>query len=720
MRSFVPKTLAVVRPERAAIVVAALVLACSAAEVTGPNESIQTILVAPPTATVAVGATLSLEAEVRTATGDVIGSQRIAWSSEDVAIAEVSSTGVVTGLKVGTVLIAASARGHDAFARVTVNPTPVASVRLSSTHQSLFVGQVTQLTADPLDGSGRLLANRPVTWTSSDVDIATVTESGLVTALSPGGTIITATAEGRSAFASITVAAIPIASVVITPAVNEVFVGQTTQLTAEARDVSGAPLTDRVIVWATNRPQVATVTSEGLVTAISSGTATITASSEGRSATATVNVSPRPVSSVVLSPGQATMTAGQSLQLTVSLTDDHGQVLTGRQVSFATSNVQVATVSAIGLVTGVAPGSVTITAISEGSTGTATILVTPEPVASVDISPASGSVVVGSTLQLYATPRSAAGQPLSGRTITWSSGAPGLASVSATGLVTGLTIGNAVVLASVEGRQGSAMIIVRQVPVASITINPASATTAVGQTVTLSATTLDATGNVLTGRVVGWSSSDQTVATVDNNGVVTGIAAGTVTVSASSEGQSNTATVQVTASVATAMLVVVSPAQANVAVGQSVQLSAVVRDANGTVISNAPVTWSTSNRFLAGVSSTGVVTGVAAGTATITAISGTASGTASISVQVPLAAVDRIVVTPRDPTIDVGKTVQLVATLTDQQGNVLTGRTVTWTSSDQSRATVSNTGLVSGIRSGSVTITASSGGKSGSVTVRVK
>ena len=720
LRSFVPKTLAVVRPERAAIVVAALVLACSAAEVTGPNESIQTILVAPPTATVAVGATLSLEAEVRTATGDVIGSQRIAWSSEDVAIADVSSNGVVTGLKVGTVLIAASARGHDAFARVTVNPTPVASVRLSSTHQSLFVGQVTQLTADPLDGSGRLLANRPVTWTSSDVDIATVTESGLVTALSPGGTIITATAEGRSAFASITVAAIPIASVVITPAVNEVFVGQTTQLTAEARDVSGAPLTDRVIVWATNRPQVATVTSEGLVTAISSGTATITASSEGRSATATVNVSPRPVSSVVLSPGQATMTAGQSLQLTVSLTDDRGQVLTGRQVSFATSNVQVATVSATGLVTGIAPGSVTITALSEGSTGTAAIVVTPEPVASVDISPASGSVVVGSTLQLYATPRNAAGQPLSGRTITWSSGAPGLASVSATGLVTGLTIGNAVVLASVEGRQGSAMIIVRQVPVASITINPASATTAVGQTVTLSAKTLDATGNVLTGRVVGWSSSDQTVATVDNNGVVTGIAAGTVTVSASSEGQSNTATVQVTASVATAMLVVVSPAQANVAVGQSVQLSAVVRDANGTVISNAPVTWSTSNRFLAGVSSTGVVTGVAAGTATITAISGTASGTASISVQVPLAAVDRIVVTPRDPTIDVGKTVQLVATLTDQQGNVLTGRTVTWTSSDQSRATVSNTGLVSGIRSGSVTITASSGGKSGSVTVRVK
>ena len=720
LRSFVPKTRAGVRPERAATVIAALVLACSTAEVTGPNESIETILVAPPTATVAVGATLLLDAEVRTATGDVIGGQRVSWASEDAGIAEVSSTGVVTGLKVGTVLIAASARGHDAFARVTVNPTPVASVRLSSTHQSLLVGQVAQLTADPLDASGRLLENRQLSWTSTDVDIATVTESGLVTALSPGGAIITVTAEGRSAVASITVSAIPIANVVVTPAVNNLFVGQTTQLTAEARDASGAPLTDRVIVWATSRPQVATVTSQGLVTAISSGTATITATSEGRSATATVNVTPRPVGSVVLSPGQATLSAGQTLQLTVSLTDDQGKILTGRQVSFATSNVQVATVSAAGLVTGVSPGTVTIRAISEGSSGMATVTVTPEPVAFVDISPPSGSLFVGSALQLFATPRNAAGQPLTGRTITWSSSAPGLASVSAAGLVTALVAGNAVIIATIEGKQGSAMITVRQVPVASITINPASATTTVGQSVTLSAQTLDAAGNVLTGRVVGWSSSDQTVATVDNNGVVTGIAAGTVTISASSEGQTAAATVQVTSAPSVATVVVVSPAQANLTVGQNVQLSVVVRDANGNVMSSAPVTWSTSNASLAGVSSSGLVTGVAAGTVTVTATSGSARGTATINVQAQQAAVDKIVVTPKDPSIDPGKTVQLTATLLDKQGTVLTGRTVTWTSADTRLATVSSTGLVTGVRRGDVNITASSGGKSGSTKVRVK
>ena len=98
------------------------------------------------------------------------------------------------------------------------------------------------------------------------------------------------------------------------------------------------------------------------------------------------------------------------------------------------------------------------------------------------------------------------------------------------------------------------MITVRPVPVATITISPVFTAMQVGQSVTLSAMTRDAAGNVLTGRVVGWSSSDQAVATVDNNGVVTGIAAGTVTISASSEGQTSAATVQVIPVVGPAML----------------------------------------------------------------------------------------------------------------------------------------------------------------------
>jgi uncharacterized protein YjdB len=215
LRSFNAKTHAGVS-RLAAAALTALAFAC-APEAAGPGGSVETVLIAPSTATVSVGASLTLSAEVRNEGGALMAGQRVSWSTEDATVADVSQSGVVTGRKVGTVLIAASAWGKDAFARVTVNPTPVATVRLSTTHRSMFVGELAQLTADPLDADGRVLANRPVEWSTSDPAIATVTQGGLVTALGVGGAIITASAEGKSAVASITVSAVPVASVVITP-----------------------------------------------------------------------------------------------------------------------------------------------------------------------------------------------------------------------------------------------------------------------------------------------------------------------------------------------------------------------------------------------------------------------------------------------------------------------------------------------------------------------
>ena len=163
--------------------------------------------------------------------------------------------------------------------------------------------------------------------------------------------------------------------------------------------------------------------------------------------------------------------------------------------------------------------------------------------------------------------------------------------------------------------------------------------------------------------------------------------------------------------------VTVSPSSATVNVAWSTTLSATARDGNGNPVQGAQITWSSSDPAVATVSN-GVVTGVAPGSVTITATSGSATGTASITVQ--LAPVDRIVVAPSNPSVKPGQTVQLAATLYDQQDNVLTGRTVTWASSDATRASVDATGLVTAIKKGNVTITASSGGKSGTTTVKVQ
>jgi uncharacterized protein YjdB len=778
-------------------------LAACSSDATGPNTaSIESVTITPATATVAVGANFALNAEVRDAAGNVIPDLRIAWASEDPSIAEVSTSGVVTGRTIGTVLIAASARGRDAFASVTVNPTPIGTIRVSAEHRSMLVGESVQLTAQALDSRGNVLSGRPITWSTSDASIASVTESGLVTAIAPGGTIITARAEGNSAVASITVAQVPVASVRVQPVDVDLVVGQTTELSAQLLDASGGQITGRPITWSTNRPGVATVTSDGLVTAIASGNATITATREGRSATTNVDVSPRPASAVIVSPSTVSIFRNQTVQLSALVTDDRGLVLSGRPVSFSSDNAQVATVSSAGLVTTIAAGAATITATSEGATGSATITVLPDPVAFVEVSPSPTSVIVGRTVQLTAAPRNATGQQLAGRNVSWTSGSPALATVSSSGLVTGIAPGNAVIVATVDGRQGSAQVNVRPVPVASVTVSPSTASTTVGQNVTLSASTLDASGGILTGRVVGWTSSDNTVATVSGNGVVTGAGSGTVTITAISEGQSGIATVTVgqvpvasvvvtpaqagltvgqtqqlsaqpnddsgqplagrpvtwstsSASVATVSAtgtvtgvaagtatitatsegqsgtatvtvtnpgpgpiasISVSPSSGTLNVGQSATLTATARDAGGTIVP-ASITWSSSSSSVATVSSGGVVTGVAAGTATITASSGTVTGTATITVQ--LAPVARIVITPPNPEVEEDETIQLTATLYDAQNNVLTGRSVTWSSSNTSLATVSSTGLVRGRREGTVTITATSEGVSGSTKVEI-
>jgi uncharacterized protein YjdB len=237
---------------------------------------------------------------------------------------------------------------------------------------------------------------------------------------------------------------------------------------------------------------------------------------------------------------------------------------------------------------------------------------------------------MGQTIQLTATAKSATGQVLGGRQTTWTTGAPGLATVSSSGLVTGVSPGEPVIFASVEGVVASVMVTVRPIPVAAVVVTPAASDIFVGRTVQLSATTRDMDGNVLTGRPVGWTSSNTAVATVNSSGLVTAVAAGTATITASSEGKSGTATVNVTVGVNT---VVVTPSTATISVLGSTTLTATVRDPDGNIIAGAPIVWSTSNALVATVAQDGTVSGLLPGTATITATSGTAAGSATITVQ---------------------------------------------------------------------------------------
>src|SRR2546430_5747497 len=167
-------------------------------------------------------------------------------------------------------------------------------------------------------------------------------------------------------------------------------------------------------------------------------------------------------------------------------------------------------------------------------------------VASVSVTPSTATVLAGQTVQLTATPKDANGNPLSGRTVTWSSSNTSVAVADVNGRVSGIAPGSATITATSEGKSGTAAITVTNVPVASVTVSPPSASVAAGQTVQLTATAKDANGNTLSGRVVTWSSGNTSAATVNGSGLVTGVAAGSATITATSEGQTGTAAITVT------------------------------------------------------------------------------------------------------------------------------------------------------------------------------
>ena len=547
----------------AAATLAAALISCERPFATDQGADIASLVVWPKTVTLQQNQTTDFVAFGMTTAGDTV-LVAVSWSVTGGSIVDsTTSRGqhyghYKAGADPGNFKVVgkhlASGKSDTATAVVSPVVVPVAAVVVAPATANVMVDSAVQLVAIPVDSAGTALGGRAVTWASGAAGVATVDGSGLVTGRAAGFAAITATCEGKSGSAAVTVAAPPpaaVASVSVSPASASVSVGQTVQLAAMPKDANGNPLTGRTVTWSSGNSGVATVSASGIVTGVSPGAATITAASEGKSGTAAVTVSSVPVASVAVSPTSASVSVGQTVQLAATPKDANGNPLTGRTVTWSSGNTAVATVSASGLVTGVSAGAATITAASEGQSGSAAITVTSVPVASVAVSPASASVQTGQAVQLTATPKDANGNPLSGRTIVWTSSNTAAATVNTSGRVTGVAAGSATITATSEGKSGTAAITVTAppapAPVATVAVSPASASVAAGQAVQLSAVTKDSAGTVLTGRTVTWASSNSGIASVSGSGFVTGVTVGAATITATSEGKSGTAAITVTA-----------------------------------------------------------------------------------------------------------------------------------------------------------------------------
>lgn len=240
----------------------------------------------------------------------------------------------------------------------------------------------------------------------------------------------------------------------------------------------------------------------------------------------------------------------------------------------------------------------------------------------------------------------------------------------------------------------------------------------VGETLQATALPVDSLGGILMGRNIVWSSSDTTIASVATNGMVTGRNAGTAIITAMVDGKAGATSVQI--SLVPVASVTITPTSDTVSAGKTAVLAVILKDSANREIKGRGVTWTSAAPTIADVTQTGVVTGMLVGTAEITATVEGKQGKATVVVNTSASTVATITVTPATLNVSGGSTKQLVATLRDASGNSLTGRTVTWTTSNQDRATVSSTGLVTlAPVDGMVTITATAEGKSASASLTV-
>jgi uncharacterized protein YjdB len=589
-----------------------------------------TVAVQIPVSSAEVGDVIDAAATAMNQSGQPLPSDTIEWSSSDTSVLTVSNVGHVNTRKVGTATVYAKYHNISGHKALRVTDSVPAKVVVSPSVASAAVGAQIQLSASVATRTGRLLEGYLVKWSSTDPQHASVSSSGVVTGAQQGSAKIIAVASKAADTAVVNVAAAPIARLTVTPATSTVVSGQTLQLSAHALDANGGALTGRAVGWQSSDANVASVSTAGLVRGGRIGTATITASSEGKSATATIQVTAGTAKTITIAPGSIGLVAGKTQQLTASIADSAGNAVPAQSVTWSSSSSSIATVSSSGLVTAAHAGSATITASANGATGHATVVVSTGAVKTIAITPSSVSLVTGVTKQLAATLTDAAGNTISGQAVSWSSSSSTVATVSTSGLVTANRSGSATITAAAGGASGRATLTVVAGQISIVTVTPGSASLIAGATQQLVATPEDISGSDITGQTITWSTSDASIVKVSSTGVATGAHVGQATITATASGKSGKSNFSVASGPVNS--IAISPASGSVQQGKTLQLTDAFKDVAGNPVTVHSVAWTSSKSTVAAVSSSGLVTGVAVGSATITSTADGKSSTAAITV----------------------------------------------------------------------------------------
>lgn len=554
------------------------------------------------------------------------------WGSDDPAIATVSNEGVVTGVSAGTVRVWVKDADADPRQAESQEITVFEALSIAPRSETLNVGESLQFEA---------LGGIPsYTWRSSDSNIASIDDSGRLTAREPGTVQVTVTdSDGHSASSGDIVIAAPLS---ISPQTAELLVGSTLQF-----DASGGIGT---LTWSVSNSEVASISSDGLLTAKAPGEVTVSVRDAQGNQAVTENIAI--AAALRVSPTSASLAVNSTLQLQAS-----GGL---EPYQWQSSNPAIGEVDRNGVVTARSPGVVRITVIDErgqrAETGDITV------VSGLEMDPRSATLVAG-TSQEFSVQGGV--EPYG-----WSVTDAAVASITQRGVLSAIAAGTVRVQISDAIGQTITSDDIRVL--SQLTLSPDDGTVSLGGT--LQFTAQGGTGDYR------WRVSDEGRAEISDSGLLTARAAGTVTVTVSDEsGQEVTSgEVRITDGLA------LSPTTGTVIVGETLQF----QGSGGTT----PYRWRVSNDELAEISDTGLLSAKRAGSLTVTLADAQNNELTSSTIEL----VEKLSISPRTATVALGES------LTFQPSGGL--RPYQWSSSDTSVATIDEQGVLTSLAAGRVRI----------------
>lgn len=505
------------------------------------------------------------------------------------------------------------------FLSTATAPILIFSIAVNPSTVSMTVSQTRQITTTILPSNA---FNKTLSWSSSNTGVATVNSSGLITSVAVGSATITVQAtDGSNVYNTISVSVsanpIIITGLSLIPNSRTLAPGATSQLSAA---IVPSNASNKTLTWLSSNTSIATVNSSGLVTAVAVGTANISATStdgSNRTGTCIITVAIA-ATSISLNRTTATMHPGDTLTLVATVLPSNA---TNKTVTWS-SNSPNATVNASGTITAISLGSPVITARCGSLTAICVVSITIA-VESVSVFPTSISIGTGTTRLIKATvlPSNAAA-----KAVTWSSANPSIATVSNSGLITGISSGSTIITVQTVDMARTATVAVSVfIGVQSVSLNSTNISLGRGLTFQSVATVLPANA---ANKIVSWRSLQPSVATVSNTGLITAVGNGSSIITVTTQDGNKSASA----------LVRVSTLASGVSLNRTtltLPRTATFRLISTVLPNNASiktVSWSSNNVNIATVSSTGQVRGITPGTAIITATTTDGGFTASCTI----------------------------------------------------------------------------------------